>query len=206
MWTWTTWGSAVKGGGGGGGGGGSGGGGGGGGVPYPACVCAPVNVQWQTPDSTSWEDVPSSQFGHKQGILHEELWRALFGPQQCLSAVVNHVFLPHSTCSCVCTSSGAQFVYQDLPSLVMQRPMKVHYAGDEIVQSELVILVAHVPDYIQTCTINILHEILTCKQNNLHLLLQHCTCVRMYVRTYVRMYITVCGRSGCWIYVALLHL
>ena len=76
-------------------------------------------------------------------------------------------------------------MYQDLPSLVMQRPMKVHYAGDEIVQSELVILVAHVPDYIQTCTINILHEILTCKQNNLHLLLQHCTCVRMYVHMYV---------------------
>ena len=40
-----------------------------------------------------------------------------------------------------------QAVYKDLPSLVMQRPMKVHYKGDETVPSELVTRIAHVSDY-----------------------------------------------------------
>ena len=40
-----------------------------------------------------------------------------------------------------------QAVYKDLPSLVMQRPMKVHYKGDETVPSELVTRIAHMSDY-----------------------------------------------------------
>ena len=42
-------------------------------------------------------------------------------------------------------------MYEGLPSLVMQHPMKVHYKGDEIVPSELVTLISGVI-YSTACT------------------------------------------------------
>lgn len=40
----------------------------------------------------------------------------------------------------MCVSTGGLVEYEDLPSLVVQRPMQVHYKGDETVPSELATL------------------------------------------------------------------